>query len=62
MFEKIFFAIVLTISIAFLYMFRKKKFDYKDFRYYSLFFFIIIAVVAAVFKIVKWILFNYTDL
>lgn len=62
MFEKIFLAIVLTISIAFLYKFRKKEFDYKDFRYYSLFFLTIIAVVATVFKIVKWILIDYTDL
>jgi hypothetical protein len=56
MFEKIFFAIVLTISIAFLYKFRKKEFDYsKNSRYYNLLFLTIFIVIAIVVEILKWI-------
>ena len=56
MFEKIFFAIVLTISIAFLYKFRKKEFDYsKNARYYNLLFLTIFIVIAIVVEILKWI-------
>lgn len=56
MFEKIFFAIVLTINIAFLYKYRKKEFDYyKNSRYYNLLFLTIIIVIAIIVEIVRWI-------
>jgi hypothetical protein len=60
MFEKIFFAIVLTIVIVFLYKFRKKEFDYyKNSRYYNLLFLTMFIVMIIVIKIVveifKWI-------
>lgn len=60
MFEKIFFAIVLTIVIAFLYKFRKKEFDYSNnSRYYNLLFLtmfiVMIFVITIVVEILKWI-------